>query len=905
MKNKRVQALLLLSTAMLLASCGGNTPASSSAATTSTAGTSQPAGTSAAGTSAETGDSVEPIFSGVKAQMSCQAGESLNLLEGVTAVDDVDGNITNKIQVSIMPERAIVNGVVQFSKDDEGFYDVTYTVKDAAGNEANAYSEITVTEALGEKTLVKEYSFARDLDGWTPEIFAKSKVEGTHGISHGKYVYDITKSDGVDWHIKHAYYNYPVQAGHEYEITAKFNSTVAGTVKFNGVAKDIVAGDNTLTAAMSSAFDGARNIELQFGLLQGPFKVAIESIKIDDIEKTIDEEATADLGFDQEEVVTKDWTFDKDAWHCELSADAGRGTIAKEEDHATVTMTSEPADAYTAKFLIQTKNKILSGKKYHYSVTYTASETVSGLEMGIGDWADDFKKLAEKYEITLEKGVPTKFEFDVVPEADWGNAMLCLKMGNTPKGVSITASEFSVTSEAVIDLTNEKNVEAWADDSVAGKNRVVKTEKNAVTTKVTGEPTDPYKVSTNILMPNATLIDGKTYRISYDVVANKAVDNVQMMMGKLGEWDPSDLFNTDETINLKADEVYHMNAIVTPGAKLDGLKFRMKYGKAADGTEITIRDFKFEGIEFVKADATSILPAGWGFNADQFTAYGNGVNAPTVVANADNAVFTATKAGDLWEAKAIIESRTKLEKGTKYHIALDVVASADVTNVEFGAGFMDDDFKAIGHHYDQTLKAGETKKVEFFTPTLDRDFADNWGIDIAFGKAAAGTTVTVSNLVVESLPNAANKETKEFNYLPEGFSAYAKEDAGAECDLYVENGELVYDLIKIGHDLDWANKLTLSDIVLEGGAKYIFEITCKASVTLNATLILNKQGDWDVRASQAIEIGTEYKTFVLETPVMTAPLPFELLFQDLHQNTADSAKITFQSVKLFSQAVAE
>ena len=899
MKNTRVRALLLLSTAMLLASCGGGTSSQSqSASGQASASSAQP---SATGLSTAAGDVDAPIISGVKPTLTCQAGESLNLLEGVTAVDAVDGNLTDKIQVSIMPNKPITNGVVQFSKDDEGFYDVTYTVVDAAGNETNEYSEVTVTEALGEKTLVKDFAFSRDLEGWEP--YLNEAVKGTHGISHGKYVYDITESDGVDWHIKHAIYNYPVQAGHSYEIAAKFTSNVAGTVMFNGVAKSIVAGENTITVALNATIDGGKNIELQFGLLQGPFKVEIESIRIDDVEKKIDEEATADLGFDQGEVVTKDWAFNKDDWHCELSADAGRGAIVKSADQATVTMNSEPRESWTAKFLIQTKNKLFAGKKYHYSVTFIASQDISGLEFGCGGWDDDFKKLHERYNVELKAGEATKFEFDATPTEDFDNPMVCLKMGNTPNGASITAAAFSVVNQAVIDLSDDKNVQAWAEND--GRNALVAKESNSVTTKVTGAADDPYKASTNIFMPNATLIDGKAYRISLDVKATKKVEKVNIMMGDIEEWDPSDLFVTDETVTLEPNEAYHLKAIVTPGAKLEGLKLRVKYGAAEDGTEITVSNLKFEGVEFVKADAESILSPDWGFNADQFTAYGNGDNAPTVEASKEQAVFTATKAGDLWQAKAIIESRTVLQKGVKYHIALDVVASADITNVEFGAGFLDGDFKQIAHDYDQTLKAGVKATIDYTTATLDAEFGDNWGIGIFFGKAAAGTTLTVSNLVVEALPNAADVQSKEYNFLPEGFSVYAKEDAGAKADLYVENGELVYDLIQIGHDLDWANKLTLSDIVLDGGAKYIFEIVAKADTTLNASLILNKQGDWDVRASQAVEIGTEYKTFTLETGIMTAPLKFELLFQDLHQNTVDHAKITFQSVKLFSQAVAE
>lgn len=894
MKNKRVQCLLLLSTAMLLASCGGTS-------SNSGADSSQPAGATSA-----SADVTAPIITGVKQKVSCEAGQSLDLLKDVAAVDETDGNLTSKIKVSIIPERPIVNGVVEFGKDDEGLYDVTYEVTDAAGNTAREFTEVTVTEALAPKTLVKEFAFSRDLEGWSPEIVDGTEVVGTHGIDHGKYVYDITQSDGVDWHIKHAYYNYPVQAGHNYEITAKLSSTVAGTVRFGGVDKQIVVGDNELTMAISAAVDGGRNIELQLGLLEGPFKVAIESIQINDIKRAIDEEATVDVGLtDEVKDITaeNEWAFNKE-WHCEYAADAGMGNIVKTETSATVTSTTEPRESWRGKFLVQSKTTLQAGKKYHYSITYTSSADISGLEFGCGFWDGDFKTYDERYDVSLAAGVSQTFEFDIIADKAIDNPMVCLKMGNLQNGASITASNFSIVQVEMLNMTAEGNAVAWSEN--AGRNQLLNTAKNSVTTKLTGAPESPYQASTDIKM-NAGLAKEASYRISFDLKSTLDVGKVAVMMGDLDQWDPNQLFETGESINLEANKTLTFNAIVTPGRKFNGMKMRVKYGEAPDGAEITVSNLKIELVEFVKADGVNILAEGWGFNHDEHTSRGSGDYTPTVEAAANQAVFTATNTGSTWQAKAVVESRTELKKGKKYHIALDVLASAKINNVEFGAGYEDGDFKQIGHNYDVTLEAGVTAKIEYFTSTLDSDFTDIWGIAVFFGGAAAGTTLTLSNLVVEEMPNAAEQETKVYNFLPDGFSAYANENAGAKCDLYVEGGELVYDIIALSHDVDWYNKLTISDIILDGGAKYYFEIVAKSSVALNASLILNKVGgEYDPRATQAVQFGTDYATITLETDVMTAPLKFELLLQDLHQNTeVDSAKITFQSIKLYSRAVVE
>ena len=914
--KKLVRGLLLLSATMLIASCGSS-PSSSPAGNSS----GQPTGTSTShvptgnssgqptGNSSAAEDDEEPVISGVQS-LTCEAGKSLNLLEGVTAADDKDGDITSKIQVSIMPERPIVNGVVTFGDHDEGEYDVCYKVTDSAGNEAEVWTTVNVTAALGEKTLVHNYDFARGLDGWAPEIVTGegSTAAGTHGISHGKYVFDITNSDGVDWHVKHAYYNYPVKAGHTYEIKAIFDSTVAGKVMFLGAEKDAKVGRNEFTGSMYAPLDGGRNIEIQFGKLPGPFKVSIEKIVIDDIEPKLDETKTAEIKVDEGAELTKDWAYN-DGNHVEFWDDKGAGItgeLNKSADKAELTITSQKAkESWRAKYILNLGANLEAGKKYHFAVTYTSTKDLSGLEFGVGKpvEGDDFKSLHAEYDIALTADVAKTFEFDVVAANGMDNPMVCLKVGSATPGAVITVSNFSVTAEAALDMRNAECAAAWSDNDDK-RNTVVPDGrgKNYITTAVSGDARGVWQDSTDVKIADFGLAKDKAYRISFKLKATAKLEKIDAMMGKLDTWDPDELFRT-ETINLEANETKTFTAIVTPGENINGLKLRVKYGNAAGGTQITLSDLKFEAIEFVAADAESILPAGWNFKHDKFTVHGEGDNAPTVVANDNDAVFTATKKGDLWQAKAVVESRTELKKGKKYHLALDVVASAKVTDVEFGAGFIDGDFKQIDHNYGVTLEAGVVQTISYYTAALDKDYADTWGFGIFFGKAEAGTTLTVSNLKVEAIPDASEKVTTEWNFLPENISIYAKEDAGAQADLYVENGELVWDLIKISHDGDWYNKLTIDNIVLDGGALYIFEVTAKASVALDASLVLNKKGAWDPRGTVAMNLTTEYQTFSFTTDVMTAPLTFELLMQDLHQNTGvDSAKITFQSIKLYSQA---
>lgn len=79
-------------------------------------------------------DTAAPVFAGV-GDVSVDYGADFDPLAGVTATDDVDGDVTAGIKVS---------GSVDTSK--AGVYTLTYTVSDKAGNEATATRKVTVKE---------------------------------------------------------------------------------------------------------------------------------------------------------------------------------------------------------------------------------------------------------------------------------------------------------------------------------------------------------------------------------------------------------------------------------------------------------------------------------------------------------------------------------------------------------------------------------------------------------------------------------------------------------------------------------------------------------------------------------------------------------------------------------------
>ncbi|MFA5007218.1 MAG: immunoglobulin-like domain-containing protein [Candidatus Izemoplasmatales bacterium] len=113
-------AILFVSCETITTATTVSTTATTAATTTST--TTQPTTTTVPTTTTE--DIVDPLILGANDQVIFQ-GDVWDPMEGVSAIDDVDGIITSEIDVTGTYDVNVV-----------GYYTITYTVSDAAGNEA-------------------------------------------------------------------------------------------------------------------------------------------------------------------------------------------------------------------------------------------------------------------------------------------------------------------------------------------------------------------------------------------------------------------------------------------------------------------------------------------------------------------------------------------------------------------------------------------------------------------------------------------------------------------------------------------------------------------------------------------------------------------------------------------------
>jgi hypothetical protein len=178
-------------------------------------------------------DVTAPNFSGVTSTISVLVGSTYDPLNGVTALDIVDGDLTDSILVEILDSNNATVNTVDTSAP--GVYTVNYSVEDAAGNEATAQTTVNVVSlAFRNENLLVNGSFAtaigEEWEYWQqPEQWATPApiVSRSQDVDAGTYSLDMNGGGDAVWAIQFFQDNVNLVEGTTYRFSVTAASSIA------------------------------------------------------------------------------------------------------------------------------------------------------------------------------------------------------------------------------------------------------------------------------------------------------------------------------------------------------------------------------------------------------------------------------------------------------------------------------------------------------------------------------------------------------------------------------------------------------------------------------------------------------------------------------------------------------
>ncbi len=160
-------------------------------------------------------DTTAPLLFGVTDHVIDQGDTTFNVMQGITAIDDVDGTITANVVVTGDLDVNVI-----------GTYTLTYTITDEAGNVTTQTRLIIVREKPSTELYIVNGQFNEPLDGsWTH--WAGEGGASTATIVDGVLQYNITAVGGQWWSNQFSQPNLKITQGKNYKLIFDAKADIA------------------------------------------------------------------------------------------------------------------------------------------------------------------------------------------------------------------------------------------------------------------------------------------------------------------------------------------------------------------------------------------------------------------------------------------------------------------------------------------------------------------------------------------------------------------------------------------------------------------------------------------------------------------------------------------------------
>ena len=315
--------------------------------------------------------------------IDCLTNTTVDLLEGVAALDREDGDITPAMHIAVTGQAGEVpveNGYASFPA--AGDYEVVYTVTDSAGN--------TAREEVVASAVAREVYF----DGTAVGGFSASAAGGAKltqsGSYGGKYLLSAAGAEAAeDVRIARTY---TLSEHYEYTFEYEYDSTAAGLACVTAGGEQIaelpvIKGKGSLSFVWKPAA-GTGELQTEIALLLGGLEGENGAFTFELVRAKLTREQKEDID------LTAGFSFSGKVKARFDEGTAGTAAAFPEGDGATLTVTGAVADKrWAGGMFIDTGFSMRAGTEY--TVSFTVQGTGAGYTVSLQNNQFNEKKFAD------------------------------------------------------------------------------------------------------------------------------------------------------------------------------------------------------------------------------------------------------------------------------------------------------------------------------------------------------------------------------------------------------------------------------------------------------------------------------------------------------------------------------
>ncbi len=450
--------------------------------------------------------------------LDCITNTTVDLLDGVAALDDEDGDITPQMTITTAPEVEVTDGYAVFPS--EGSYRVTYAVEDSDGNTASTTAIVTATDRETYKDFVS-------VNGFRGAAYGGASLT-KNGMYNGVYLITATGCEiAEDLRLTRTY---SLITGIEYTFTYTYNSTAGGKayIYANGEPAGeamIYEGDNSVSFTYTATGDSSSEdveISLYLGAISSDITFNLQS---------------ASFGHAQEAgnvTLLDDFTFTSSNCIERFDGTSGSVSIGAENASATLSITSTGDDLWRGGMFIQTSITTTANTQYTvgFDIISTQANTFE-VKIQENQWDETQYAL-----VTCTDGQTTQQHYDSTFTATSSNAgalWLYVQSGTAVNEITIS----NLTVSAYMSAGNVEESVELKDFEGSNEDGSFTLETNAGSFKYTVPEFSDTDWHQQVTSPEFYVSgSGSNYVITFKAKATKPVVTV-FAAPVYGGWDPT------------------------------------------------------------------------------------------------------------------------------------------------------------------------------------------------------------------------------------------------------------------------------------------------------------------------------------------------------------------------------